>query len=243
MPTALRQPAEITNQILAGLPREKYSRLFSNLRLVRLPAHRVLYEIEDTIRCNYFMNNGMASLLSMSADGDSIEVGNIGNEGLVGIHVVLRQPKTPYQVVVQISGDAMVVSADILRHEFEEDGELKDRLLWYTHALSTYMSQLGVCSHFHTVDKRLCRWLLITSDRVQSRSFQLTHEFLSQVLGTGRTGVTMAATRLQRLGLIQYHRGEISILNRAAMEAVTCDCYEITKKIFEHSPGFNSSES
>ena len=122
----------------------------------------------------------MASLLSITAAGESIEVGNVGNEGIVGIPVVLGEAKTPHQIVVQVPGDALAVSADILRQEFEKEGELRDRLLSYSHALATYMSQLGVCNHFHTLDKRLCRWLLMSSYPVQSQSFQLTHESLSQ---------------------------------------------------------------
>lgn len=233
--------AAIRNQILTRLPREKYLRLFSSLKLVSLTAHQVLYHVEDNIRSAYFINNGMVSLLSVTAEGESIEVGNVGNEGIVGVPVVLRQAKTPHQIVVQVPGDALVINADILREEFEKEGELKERLLAYTHALATYMSQLGVCNHFHTLDKRLCRWLLISSYQVQSQSFQLTHESLSQVLGTGRTGITMAANKLQRGGLIRYHRGQITILDSVGMEAISCDCYQITKEVFEHSLDPNSS--
>ncbi len=233
--------AAIRNQILTRLPREKYPRLFANLRLVSLTAHQVLYQVEDNILWAYFINNGLASLLSVTADGDSIEVGNVGNEGLVGVPVVLRQDKTPQQIVVQVPGDALVISADILKQEFEKEGELKDRLLAYTHALGTYMSQLGVCNHFHTLDKRLRRWLPISSYQVQSQSFHLTHESLSQVLGTGRTGITMAANKLQKDGLIRYHRGQITILDRAGMEAISCDCYQVTKEVFERSFDSNSS--
>lgn len=235
MPFAFSKVAVVRNQILTRLPREKYDLLFSNLRRVRLTAQQVIYSAEDNIRSAYFIDNGLASLLSITADGETIEVGNIGNEGVVGIPVVLRQAKTPYQIVVQVPGDALIVSADILIQEFDKEGELKDRLLSYTHALATYMSQLGVCNHFHTLDKRLCRWLLVSSYQVQSQSFHLTHESLSQVLGTGRTGITMAASKLQRDGLIRYHRGEITILNRDGMEAISCDCYQITKDVLEHS--------
>jgi len=231
----------IRNQILTRLPREEYPRLFSNLKVVSLTAHQVLYHVEDNIRNAYFINNGMASLLSITPQGDSIEVGNVGNEGIVGIPVVLRQARTPHEIVVQVPGDALIISADVLRQEFEREGELRDRLLSYTHALATYMSQLGVCNHFHTVDKRLCRWLLISSYQVQSQSFQLTHESLSQVLGTGRTGITMAANKLQKDGLIRYNRGQITILDRFGMEAMSCDCYQVTKRVFEHSFRSNSS--
>jgi CRP-like cAMP-binding protein len=232
MPIALTQTAAFRNQILTGLPREKYANLFANLRPVSLSAHEVLYSAEDEIRSAYFINSGMASLMSISTEGNSIEVGNVGNEGMVGIPVLLRHVKTPHQILVQVLGDALVIGADILTKEFEKDGELKNRLLRYSHALATYMSQLGVCNHFHTVDKRLCRWLLISSLQVQSRSFHLTHESLSQVLGTGRTGVTMAANKLQRAGLIRYHRGQITILDHAGMENFCCDCYRIIKEVF-----------
>jgi|SRR5215213_970316 len=235
MSIALTQTAALRNQILAGLPREKYARLFSNLRPVSLNAHEILYYVEDDIRCAYFISHGIASLMCITAEGNSIEVANVGSEGMVGIPVLLRHVKTPHQVVVQVPGEALMISRDILRQEFEKEGELKNRLLSYTHALATYVSQLGVCNHFHTVDKRLCRWLLISSLQIQSHSFHLTHESLSQVLGTGRTGVTMAANKLQRAGLIKYHRGEITILNQAGMEAICCDCYRITKNVFAHS--------
>ena len=240
MVKALTQLATFRNRILVGLARKKYSSLFSNLRPVKLNEQKVLYQVEDNISSAYFINTGMASLISITSEGNSIEVGNVGNEGLIGIPILLRQDHTPYQIVVQVPGDALAVSAAVLRQEFEREGELKERLLCYTYALATYMSQLGVCNHFHTVDKRLCRWLLISSGQVHSQSLHLTHESLAQVLGTGRTGVTMAANKLQRLGLIEYHRGQITILDRAGMEAISCDCYRITKEVFEHYLGLDS---
>ena len=154
-----------------------------------------------------------------------------------GCPVLLRHVTSPHQVMVQVPGEALAISTHIVKREFEKEGELKNRLLSYTHALVTYMSQLGVCNHFHTVDKRLCRWLLISSLQIQSQSFHLTHDALSLVLGTGRTGVTMAANKLQKAGLIQYHRGQITILNHAGLEAVCCDCYQITKEVFDYSLG------
>ena len=230
---SLTDHSPINNQILTRLSAQKYPRLFSSLKSVHLNAQQVLYHAEDDIRCVYFINHGMASLLSITADGDTIEVANVGNEGILGIPVLLRQVKMPHEVVVQVPGDAFTLNADVLKQEFEKEGELKDQLLSYTHALATYMSQLSVCNHFHTLDKRLCRWLLITSHQVQSQSFHLTHESLSQVLGTARTGITMAATKLQREGLIRYHRGRITILDRVRMESNSCDCYQMTKTVFE----------
>lgn len=235
MATAITQTAVCKNRILTGLPREQYDSLFSNLTPVSLHHHQVLYDAGDDIRRAYFINDGMASLMCITTEGNSIEVGNVGNEGMVGIPVLLRHVTSPQQVVVQVPGEALAVTTDILKREFNKEGELKNRLLSYTQALVTYMSQLGVCNHFHTVDKRLCRWLLISSLQIQSQSFHLTHDALSQVLGTGRTGVTMAANKLQKAGLIQYHRGQITILNYAGLEAACCDCYQITREVFNHS--------
>jgi CRP-like cAMP-binding protein len=240
MPTGLTQCAALRNRILAGLSHEKYSNLFSALRPVTLNEQEILYHVDDNINSAYFINSGMASLMSITNEGNSIEVANIGNEGVIGIPVLLRQDRTPHQIVVQVSGDAFVVSVDILKQEFEREGELKEQLLCYTHALATYMSQLGVCNHFHTVDKRLSRWLLLSSYQVQSLSFHLTHESFSQVLGTGRTGVTMAVNKLQRLGLIESGRGQITLLDRAGLEAISCDCYKITTEVFANYLGLNS---
>lgn len=234
MSTAIRQMAAFRNQILAGLPRERYSNLFSNLTPVSLNADNTLYSVADDIRCAYFIDTGLASLMSKGPQGNKIEVCNVGSEGMIGTPVLLRQTKTPYEVVMKVPGYALAVSADILRQEFEREGELRNRLLSYAHAQVIYMAQLGVCNHFHTVDQRLCRWLLISSDRVQSHSFQLTPESLSQVLGIGRPGVTMAADKLQRSGLIEYHPDQITILDRPGMEAISCDCYRIATEVFGH---------
>lgn len=235
MATAVTHTAVCKNRILTGLPREQYDSLFSNLTPVNLHHHQVLYDAGDDIRYAYFINDGMASSMCITTEGSSIEVGNVGNEGMVGIPVLLRHVTSPHQVVVLVPGEAWAITTDTLKGEFNKEGELKNRLLSYTHALVTYMSQLGVCNHFHTVDKRLCRWLLISSLQVHSQSFHLTHDALSQVLGTSRTGVTMAANKLQKAGLIQYYRGQITILNRAGLEAACCDCYQITKEVFDHS--------
>jgi CRP-like cAMP-binding protein len=235
MATVLTQAAGSRNQILSGLAPDKYERLFASVRPVSFAAHEVIYNADDRIRSAYFIDSGMASFLSVTAEGESIEVGNVGNEGFIGTPIVFRQVKIPHQIVIQVPGEALEVSADVLRQEFEKEGELKDRLLAYTHALANYMSQLSVCNHFHTLDKRLCRWLLISSLQVQSQSFQLTHESLSQVLGTGRTGITMAANKLQKDGLIQYRRGQLTILDRQGLEAFACDCYQISKEVFENS--------
>lgn len=237
MVTAISQLAAFRNQILAGLRRERYSSLFSNLTFVRLNADSILYSVDDDIRYAYFLDTGLASLMSLSPQGNRIEICNVGSEGMIGTPVLLRQTRTPYEVVMQVPGDAFAVSVDILRQEFEREGELKNRLLSYTHAQGIYMSQLVVCNHFHTMDQRLCRWLLDSSDRLQSHSFQLTAESLSQALGVGRPGVTMAATKLQRSKLIEYQRDQITILDRPGLEAISCDCYRMTTEVFDQYRG------
>lgn len=207
-----------------------------------LTEHQVLYNSGDEIRYAYFITNGLASLLTTTTEGESVEVGNVGSEGMVGIPIVLRQPKTPYDIVVQVAGDAWLVNADILRQEFEKDGELKAKLLAYTYALLTYISQLSACNHFHSLEKRLCRWLLTTSLQVHSKDFHLTHESLSQVLGTSRTAITMAVNKLEKEGLLQHHRSQITILNRAGIEAISCACYQLTKDVFRNPPELNTEK-
>ena len=222
------------NRVLAALPALVYEQLVPELEPVSLALKQMLYQPNGDISHVYFPFTTITSLVVVMQDGQIAEVATVGNEGMVGIPIILREAKTPYRIIVQVPGDALMVRAEILRREFDKEGELKDRLLRYTYALSTYMCQLGVCNHFHTAEKRLSRWLLIASDRMQSNTFQLTHEFLAQALGTGRTGVTMAALRLQKSGLICCHRSEITILNRPGLEAVSCDCYPISKQVFEH---------
>jgi len=224
----------IRNGILAALPSEEFARLFPNLKPVNLNAGDVLYETGDNMRYAYFLNSGAVCLLAESSNGESIEVGSIGREGVVGVPTILRVERALFRVVVEIPGDALRVEAETLREEFHRGGKLQIWLLRYTHALFTQMSQSGICSHFHTVEQRLCRWLLVTSDRCQSESFQLTHELIAQMLGTSRSAVTMAAARLQRLGLISYCRGKVSILDRPALQMTACECYEIIKDEFDH---------
>jgi CRP-like cAMP-binding protein len=235
MSVALTQVAAPGNQILTGLSPAKYPQLFSNLKLVRLTDHQVLYHAGDVLRNAYFMTSGMASLLCSTSEAESMEVANIGQEGVVGIPLILRQRKAPHEIVIQIAGEALMVRADILKEEFEKDGELRGKLLGYTYVLSTYMSQLGLCNHFHSLDRRLCRWLLITSHQVRSDTFQLTHESLSQVLGSSRTAVTMAANNIKRQGLIRHHRGQITILDSSGLADMSCACCRIIKKVLKHS--------
>lgn len=224
----------VRNGILTALPREEYDRLFPNLKLVNLTAGEVLYETGDHIGYAYFINRGLTCLLAESRNGETVEVGAVGNEGIVGVPTILGVEKALYRIVVEISGDALRIRAETLREEFNRGGKLQVWLLHYTHALFTQMSQSGICNHFHTLEQRLSRWLLVTSDRGQSESLRLTHELIAQMLGTSRSAVTMAAAKLQRLGLINHCRGKITILDRPVLELTACECYQIIKEEFNH---------
>jgi CRP-like cAMP-binding protein len=222
------------NSILASLPREEYERLQQSLELVRMVQGRTLYIAGGTIRHAYFLMGGMASLLSITEDGKAIEVGMIGNEGLVGIPAILGFNASPYQVVVQLPGNAMRVRADKLMTEFKRGGHLHDSLLRYAHTILTQISQSACCNRFHTVEARLCRWLLVSHDRVQSDTLHLTQEFLSQMIGVPRTSVTTVAGKLQRTGLIRYSRGKIRIIDQRGLEDASCECYKIVRDGISH---------
>lgn len=222
-----RAPAN--NQLLAALLREEYKRLLPHLEWVRLPQNKILYEAGDIVRHVYFPANGMVSLLSVTEDGQTVEVGIVGNEGVVGICVVLKVARTPYKVKVQIPASAMRIRADVLRREFGQCGQLQDLLLHYAHMLLTQISQSAACNRFHSVEQRLCRWLLISRDRVQTDTLQLTQESLSHMLGSPRTSVTAIAVALQKAGLIRYRRGQITITNAAGLETASCECYRLMR--------------
>lgn len=218
------------NQLLSALAREDHARLFNGLELVELVPGKVIYEITDTVRHAYFPLSGMVSLLAITEDGGTIEIGMVGNEGVVGLPAILRAYRTPYQVMVQIRGRAMRIRADSLRAEFDRGGRLQDVLLRYTYTLLTQVSQSAVCNHFHTVEQRLSRWLLVARDRVHSNEFSLTHEVVSHMLGIPRTNVTMRAGALQQKGLIRYSRGKITIVDPGGLEAAACECYRMVKE-------------
>lgn len=222
------------NHLLAALPREEYSRFAPRLEMVRLPAGRVLCEAGGGIRHLYFLKGGMASLLSLTEDGHSVEVGMIGNEGVVGLPAVLGIDTAPYRVVMQLPANALRIKADALRAEFNRGGRLQKLLLHYTHTLLTQIAQSAACNRYHTMKARLCRWLLVSRDRAHTDTLQLTQEFLSQMIGAPRTRVTLVARDLQRAGLIRYSRGQITILDKRGLEAKSCECYRIVKEQISH---------
>jgi CRP-like cAMP-binding protein len=228
VPKEIRLP--VGNRLLNALPPAEYEALGPHLERVHLPLHTMLYQAGDRLQYAYFPLNGMTSLLSITKDGDAIEVAMVGDEGMVDVACILRVNITPYQSVVQIPADALRIRADLLRKEFDKCGRLKDVLLRYTYALLTHVSQSAVCNRYHNMDSRLCGRLLVARDRVKSDTFNLTQESIAQMLGAPRTGVTASARRLQDKGLIQYRRGKITILNRQELEEISCECYGIVRQ-------------
>ncbi|HEY0005396.1 MAG TPA: Crp/Fnr family transcriptional regulator [Pyrinomonadaceae bacterium] len=215
------------NRILAALSRQEYAYLFSRLQPVYLSRGKVLYDFADPFSYAYFLTNGMVSLLSITEDGSTTQVSMVGNEGIVGVASVLKVNKAPYRIIVQIPGQALRVRTDVLCSEFNRSGQLQDLMLRYLHALLTQISQSAACNRFHTIEERLCRWLLISHDRVKANMLQLTQETLSHMVGASRTNVTIAANNLKKSGLITYSRGNIEILDRVGLESASCECYRI----------------
>ena len=203
------------------------------MELSHLEKGEIVYMARDRIEYVYFPLNGMLSLLSTTESGATVEVAMVGSEGIVGLPVVLRMDKAPYEVMIQLTADSVRIEADVIKKEFDQGGRLQQMMLRYTHVLITQISQSAVCNRFHTVEKRLCRWLLIARDRVHSNTIDLTQEIIAHMLGIPRTGVTMAAGSLQRAGLIRYSRGKIVILDRQRLRAASCECYGIIKEEFD----------
>ncbi|HEV2705930.1 MAG TPA: Crp/Fnr family transcriptional regulator [Pyrinomonadaceae bacterium] len=218
------------NHLLSALPREESARLSRHLELVRLVPGKILYNAGDVVRHAYFPRAGMVCLLSATESGRTIEVAMIGDEGMVGVPIILRSVSAPYHVMVQLAGDALRIRGGTLREEFDRGGRLQDLLLRYMHTLLVQIAQSAACNGFHTVEERLCRWLLVCRDRVQSDTIPLTQEFLAHMLGVPRTTVTMVARAVQKKGLIGYSRGKVTILDRRRLEAASCECYKLVHK-------------
>lgn len=230
MPSLKDHVPTFDNRLLASLPKHEYERLSPHLELVRLTPGKILYNAGDAVRHAYFPKGGMICLLSTTESGRTIEIAMISNEGIAGIPIILRCEAAPYQVMVQLAGNALRIRAGALRAEFDRGGHLQHLLLQYTHTLLMQIAQSAACNRFHTVEERLCRWLLVSRDRVQTDTIRLTQEFLSQMLGTPRSSVTTVAVALQREGLIAYRRGRITILDRSAMESASCECYRRSRE-------------
>jgi CRP-like cAMP-binding protein len=228
-----RERIPIENRILAALPPDELERLLPHLELVRLPRNRIVFLSGEPVRHAYFPNNGSISLLAVNENGASIELCMVGNEGVVGVPIILRINKMPYQAAVPLATDALRIKRTVLTNEFERGGWLQTLMLRYTQVLLTQFGQAAVCNHFHPIEKRLCRWLLMAHDRTGSDTLMITQEMISQMLGIPRTAVTMSAGELQKAGLIHYSRGKIVIFNRKELEAASCECYGILRDAFD----------
>ncbi|MEH2413111.1 Crp/Fnr family transcriptional regulator [Nostoc sp.] len=226
---AVEQPV---NKLLAALPSSDYERLVPHLKLVSLPIRQVIYEPGEPITQVYFPQHGMVSVVTGMKDGSTVEVGIISNEGIVGIPVILGGKTTTTKAFVQVAGTAMRMDADVLRTEFDRGGAIQKLLLRYVQALYSELAQAAACNRLHTLEERLARWLLTVSDRLESEDFPLTQEFISQMLGVRRSGVTVAASTLSRAGMIRYQRGHISIVKREDLEASSCECHQVIRSEF-----------
>jgi CRP-like cAMP-binding protein len=218
------------NHLLAALPAADHARLLPELDLISMPLGWAIYESGDRQGYVYFPTNAIVSLMYVLADGASTELGLVGNDGLVGIALFMGGETTPSRAVVQSAGEGYRLKASILKAEFERGGMLQHLLLRYTQALITQMTQTAVCNRHHSVDQQLCRWLLLSLDRLPSNELRMTQALMADMLGVRREGVTEAAGNLQAAGLIQYSRGKITVLDRLKLEARVCECYGVVRR-------------
>ncbi len=237
--TLNESPPSISNRILNSLTRSEYERLAEHLEPVKLWMGEVLYHPEQPITHVYFPNRGTVSIVSLFEDGGSVEVGMVGNEGMFGVCAFLGSVTTPQQAVVQLPGDALRMRVGALKREFDRGGQLQDMLLRYTQAFITQISQTAACNRAHPVEGRLAKWLLMCQDRAYSKELELTHEFIATMLGVRRAGITEAACQLKDEGAINYRRGQVTIVDRERLEAISCECYPLVKKEFDRLVGGN----
>ncbi|HAC67891.1 MULTISPECIES: Crp/Fnr family transcriptional regulator [Pseudomonas] len=218
------------NSLLAALPDDVQQRLSSHLELVHLALGQVLYESGESVRYVYFPTDSIVSLLNVMENGATAEIAVVGNEGLVGISLFMGGESTPSRAVVQSGGYAYRLQGQRLTEEFDRHGDMLVLMLRYTQALITQMSQTAVCNRHHSIDQQLCRWLLLSLDRLPGDQLNMTQELIANMLGVRREGVTEAAGKLQRQGVIEYSRGHITVLDRKQLEQLSCECYAVVKK-------------
>jgi CRP-like cAMP-binding protein len=219
----------VQNRLLAALPADVYERLQPHLQLVPLALGKVIYEANDALSHVFFPTTAIVSLLYTMENGSSAEIGVVGCDGVVGIAVFMGGDTTPNRAVVQSAGKAYQLALKPFREEFRRIGELHRLLLLYTQALLTQMSQTAVCNRLHSVEQQLCRWLLLSHDRLESDELIMTQELIANMLGVRREGVSVAAHRLQKAGLIRYKYGHITIVDRPGLESKVCECYQVVK--------------
>ena len=216
--------------MLAALPAEDFGRIAAHLQSIPLPLGWALYESGAQMHHVYFPTTGIVSLLTVMEDGASAEIALTGNEGLVGVSLFMGGGSTPSRAVVHSAGHAYRLRANLMKSEFERGGELQHLLLRYTQAMITQVAQTAVCNRHHSLEQRLCRWLLLSLDRLPSNEVYMTQELIANALGVRREGVTAAAGHLQEAGLIHYRRGRITVLDRPGLEACVCECYAVVKR-------------
>ncbi|MFA6314302.1 MAG: Crp/Fnr family transcriptional regulator [Sterolibacterium sp.] len=221
------------NHLLAALPAAEFGRLAPHLELVTMPLGEALYESGGHLQYVYFPTTSIVSLLYVLEDGASAEIAVVGNEGILGISLFMGGETTPNRAVVQSAGHGYRLSARYLKREFNRNGPMLHLLLRYTQALITQMAQTAVCNRHHSLEQQLCRWLLLSLDRLPSDSLVMTQELIANMLGVRREGVTEAAGHLQRAGLIRYSRGHIEVLDRPALKKTVCECYAVVKLEFD----------
>jgi len=221
------------NHLLAALPAAEYERLLPHFELVPMKLGEALYESGGRLQHVYFPTTSIVSLLYVMEDGASAEIAVVGNEGVLGISLFMGGETTPSRAVVQSAGFGYRLKAQLLKQEFNRAGPFLVILLRYTQALITQMAQTAVCNRHHSVDQQLCRWLLLSLDRLQTSELTMTQELIANMLGVRREGVTEAAGKLQRAGVIRYSRGHITVLDRPRLEQEVCECYAVVKKEFD----------
>lgn len=221
------------NRILDALPQDDFDRVHARLEEISLPLKQNLHHAGDDIRNVYFPARGMISVVSVLRDGSSVEVGTVGDEGLVGLSAFLGKGTSPHEVMVQGAGSGFRAGAGVLRDEFSRHGPFRDIVLQFTQVFLAQISQTAACNARHGLEARCARWLLTMRDRLRTNHFPLTQEFLAILLGVRRTGITATALGLQRKGLIRYTHGQIGILDPAGLEAVACECYGIIKDLVD----------
>lgn len=225
------------NRLLELLAPADFELLKPHLQPVTLSYRLPLYEENEEIKFVYFPNSGVASLVNTMTNGSAAEVGTIGNEGMVGLPVIFGDHIAPTSVYIQVPGEGLRINTTAFRHALDHSSSMLTLMLHYAHALFNQVAQSAACSHFHNLEQRCCRWMLMTHDRVQSDEFLLTQEFLAMMLGVQRTGVNYAANKLKRLNLIEYHRGRVKIQDRKGLERLTCECYEVSKREYDRLLG------
>ncbi|HFT8006003.1 Crp/Fnr family transcriptional regulator [Burkholderia lata] len=227
------QPSMIENHLLAALPVEDLAHISPQLVLIDMPLGKVLYESGGALSHVYFPTTSIVSLLYVMEDGSSAEIAIVGNDGLIGIALFMGGETTPSRAIVQSAGHAYRLDARILKDEFCRGGSMQRLLLRYTQALITQMAQTAVCNRHHSIDQQLCRWLLLSLDRLPSSELKMTQELIANMLGVRRSGVTEAALKLQDAGLIRYNYGHIEVLDRSGLEKRVCECYGVVRREFD----------